>query len=195
MKGAEVNVAVLDGKALGAIEIVPANEFYDYAAKYTRGDDEVLLPRAAPGGARAARADGGGARAPGRSAAAASRRVDFIVAPDGTPFILEVNTLPGMTATSLVPKIAAGLGISFPRSLRADPRRRGAEGVGARGATRPGAAAGTSNRPTQPSRSSSGGASVDTPAVQGRAELPARATGIIAARPSTLGRSAKRQPA
>jgi D-alanine-D-alanine ligase len=41
-------------------------------------------------------------------------RVDFIVAPDGTPFILEVNTLPGMTATSLVPKIAAGLGIAFP---------------------------------------------------------------------------------
>ena len=41
-------------------------------------------------------------------------RVDFIVAGDGTPYILEVNTLPGMTATSLVPKIAAGLGLSFP---------------------------------------------------------------------------------
>ena len=40
-------------------------------------------------------------------------RADFIVSPDGVPFILEVNTLPGMTATSLVPKIAAGLGISF----------------------------------------------------------------------------------
>ncbi len=41
-------------------------------------------------------------------------RVDFIIPPDGTPFILEINTLPGMTATSLVPKIAAGLGIGFP---------------------------------------------------------------------------------
>ena len=41
-------------------------------------------------------------------------RVDFIVAPDGTPYILEINTLSGMTATSLVPKIAAGLGIAFP---------------------------------------------------------------------------------
>ena len=40
-------------------------------------------------------------------------RADFIVTADGTPFILEVNTLPGMTATSLVPKIAAGNGISF----------------------------------------------------------------------------------
>ncbi|HYG68698.1 MAG TPA: D-alanine--D-alanine ligase, partial [Anaeromyxobacteraceae bacterium] len=40
-------------------------------------------------------------------------RVDFIVASDGTPYVLEVNTLPGMTATSLVPKIAKGVGISF----------------------------------------------------------------------------------
>jgi D-alanine-D-alanine ligase len=40
--------------------------------------------------------------------------VDFIMAPDGTPYILEINTLPGMTATSLVPKIAGGLGITFP---------------------------------------------------------------------------------
>jgi D-alanine-D-alanine ligase len=41
-------------------------------------------------------------------------RVDFIVTASGEPFVLEVNTLPGMTATSLVPKIAAGKGISFP---------------------------------------------------------------------------------
>ena len=40
-------------------------------------------------------------------------RSDFIVPPDGSPYILEVNTLPGMTATSLVPEIAAGNGISF----------------------------------------------------------------------------------
>ena len=45
---------------------------------------------------------------------AGAARVDFIIAPDGTPFILEVNTLPGFTATSLVPKIAAGNGIPFP---------------------------------------------------------------------------------
>ncbi|ACL67237.1 D-alanine/D-alanine ligase [Anaeromyxobacter dehalogenans 2CP-1] len=113
VKGTEVDVAVLDGKALGAIEIVPANAFYDYAAKYTAGTTKYFYP---------ARLPEAHVRAVMQAAEAAHRgigcsgvtRVDFIVAGDGTPYILEVNTLPGMTATSLVPKIAAGLGLSFP---------------------------------------------------------------------------------
>jgi D-alanine-D-alanine ligase len=113
VKGSEVNVAVLDGKALGAIEIVPANEFYDYAAKYTAGTTKYYYPARIPE-AHARRVMEAAETAHRGLGCAGVTRVDFIVAPDGTPFILEINTLPGMTATSLVPKIAAGLGIAFP---------------------------------------------------------------------------------
>ena len=112
LKGTEVSVAVLDGAALGAIEIVPSREFYDYVAKYTPGTTQYLFPARLPPDVadRVCRAAEAAHLALG---CAGATRVDFIVA-DGTPFILEVNTLPGMTATSLVPKIAAGKGISFP---------------------------------------------------------------------------------
>jgi D-alanine-D-alanine ligase len=113
VKGTEVNVAVLDGKALGAIEIVPANEFYDYAAKYTAGTTKYFYPARIPE-AHAKRTMEASEAAHRGLGCAGVTRVDFIVAPDGTPYILEINTLPGMTATSLVPKIAAGLGIGFP---------------------------------------------------------------------------------
>lgn len=113
LKGTEVNVAVLDGKALGAIEIVPANEFYDYAAKYTAGTTRYFYPARIPE-AHARRVMEAAEVAHRGLGCAGVTRVDFIVAPDGTPYILEINTLPGMTATSLVPKIAAGLGIPFP---------------------------------------------------------------------------------
>jgi D-alanine-D-alanine ligase len=113
VKGAEVNVAVLDDKALGAIEIVPANEFYDYAAKYTAGTTKYFYPAHIPE-AHTRRVMEAAETAHRGLGCAGVTRVDFIVAPDGTPFILEINTLPGMTATSLVPKIAAGLGIAFP---------------------------------------------------------------------------------
>jgi D-alanine-D-alanine ligase len=112
VKGKEIQVAVLDGKALGAIEVVPANEFYDYAAKYTAGTTQYFYP---------ARIPDAHARKVMEAAEVAHRglgcdgvtRTDFILVEDGTPYILEVNTLPGMTATSLVPKIAKGNGISF----------------------------------------------------------------------------------
>jgi D-alanine-D-alanine ligase len=113
VKGTEVNVAVLDGKALGAIEIAPEREFYDYAAKYTAGTTKYHYPPRIPE-AHAQRALAAAERAHTGLGCSGVSRVDFIVAGDGTPYILEVNTLPGMTATSLVPKIAAGLGISFP---------------------------------------------------------------------------------
>jgi len=113
VKGAEVNVAVLDGKALGAIEIVPANEFYDYAAKYTAGTTKYFYPARIPEAHRTRVMEAAETAHRGLGCAGVTR-VDFIVPPDGTPYILEINTLPGMTATSLVPKIAAGLGIPFP---------------------------------------------------------------------------------
>jgi len=112
IRGAEIQVAVLDGSALGAIEIVPAGEFYDYAAKYTAGTTRYFYPaRISPEAQqRVCRAAEVAHAALGCSGAT---RQDFIVAPSGEPYILEVNTLPGMTPTSLVPKIAAGNGISF----------------------------------------------------------------------------------
>ncbi len=113
VKGTEVNVAVLDGKALGAIEIVPANEFYDYAAKYTAGTTKYFYPARIPDAHRDRVMQAAEVAHRGLGCAGVTR-VDFIVAQDGTPYILEINTLPGMTATSLVPKIAAGLGIPFP---------------------------------------------------------------------------------
>ena len=112
VKGVEVNVAVLEGTALGAIEIQPANEFYDYAAKYTAGTTKYHYPARIPE-AHAKRVLEAAETAHRGLGCAGVTRVDFIVVPDGTPYILEINTLPGMTATSLVPKIAAGLGIAF----------------------------------------------------------------------------------
>ena len=113
LKGVEVNVAVLDGKALGAIEIAPEREFYDYAAKYTAGTTKYHYP-ARISEAHQHRVLRAAERAHTGLGCSGVSRVDFIISPDGTPFILEVNTLPGMTATSLVPKIAAGIGIPFP---------------------------------------------------------------------------------
>ncbi len=112
VKGKEIQVAVLDGKALGAIEVVPANEFYDYAAKYTAGTTQYFYPARIPpshakGVMKAAEIAHRGLRCDGVT------RTDFILLEGGKAFILEVNTLPGMTPTSLVPKIAAGNGIPF----------------------------------------------------------------------------------
>jgi D-alanine-D-alanine ligase len=77
--GKEISVAVLEDRALGAVEITPREGFYDYKNKYTRG----------------------------------ATRVDMIVSDSGNEFVLEVNTVPGLTPTSLLPKIADAAGISF----------------------------------------------------------------------------------
>ena len=110
--GRELAIGVLDGKALGAIEIVPKGGAYDYKAKYTRGQTDYYFPaRLSPEeqtevmrlSERAAYAvDTGGAI-----------RLDVLLSTGGNPYVLEVNTLPGMTPTSLLPKIAAGVGMDF----------------------------------------------------------------------------------
>ncbi len=112
IKGSEVQVAVLDGKALGAIEVVPSREFYDYTAKYTAGSTQYFYPaRISP--EQITRVEHAAVDAHLALGCAGVTRVDFILTQDGLPYILEVNTLPGMTATSLVPKIAAGVGLSY----------------------------------------------------------------------------------
>ncbi len=112
VKGREIQVGILDDRAMGAIEIVPKNEFYDYEAKYTDGMAEHICPPVlAPELYRRLLAEGEKAhRALGCSG---HSRVDFLVTEAGECFLLEVNTLPGMTSLSLLPEIAqkeAGIG-------------------------------------------------------------------------------------
>lgn len=112
VKGQEINVAVLFGEALGAIEIRSSREFYDYTAKYTPGMTQYLFPAPLPPEQYAA-VMALGARAHAVLGCDGASRADFIIAPDGRIICLEVNTLPGMTETSLLPKIAAGQGLDF----------------------------------------------------------------------------------
>lgn len=111
--GREIQVAVLDGKALGAIEIKPLGRFYDYEAKYTDGKAQHLMP--APLSAEQesevlAMAE----KAHEALGCRGLTRSDFILDTDsGKFYILEVNTQPGMTPLSLAPEIAAHAGISF----------------------------------------------------------------------------------
>jgi len=112
VKATEVHVGILNGRVLGAIEVVPKSGLYDYNAKYTAGETEYILPpRIAPTRARgvmnlAERA----ARALGCTGAC---RVDLLVTEGENEYVLEVNTLPGMTPTSLLPKIAGAAGIDY----------------------------------------------------------------------------------
>jgi D-alanine-D-alanine ligase len=113
IKGKEVQVGILGDRALGAIEIVPKSAFYDYKAKYEKGMSDHFFPARIPHEVYERTLEAGfvAHRAIG---CRGYSRVDFIIADDGAPYILEVNTLPGMTATSLLPEIAKGAGISFP---------------------------------------------------------------------------------
>jgi D-alanine-D-alanine ligase len=113
IKGKEVQVGILGDRALGAIEIVPKRAFYDYAAKYEKGMSDHFFPARIPE-ADYQRTLEAGLAAHRAIGCRGYSRVDFIVDENGAPHILEVNTLPGMTATSLLPDIAKGVGISFP---------------------------------------------------------------------------------
>ncbi|RME23695.1 MAG: D-alanine--D-alanine ligase [Deltaproteobacteria bacterium] len=111
--GREISVAVLDGRALGAIEIKPAREFYDYTAKYhSQGTTDYLFPAPLEEGERE-RAHELAQEAYRCLGCSGVARVDLILGTDGRFVVLEVNTIPGMTEASLVPKIAAGVGIGF----------------------------------------------------------------------------------
>jgi D-alanine-D-alanine ligase len=113
IRGREVAVGLLDGNALGAIEIEPKGGFYDYKSKYQKGQSEYHFPaRLSP-----TRYQGVlhlAERAVHAVGATGATRVDLLVTSDENEYVLEVNTLPGMTPTSLLPKIAAGAGYDFP---------------------------------------------------------------------------------
>jgi D-alanine-D-alanine ligase len=113
IKGKEVQVGILGNRALGAIEIVPKRAFYDYTAKYEKGMSDHYFPARIPDVAYKRTLEAGLAAHQVIGCRGYSR-VDFIIDDSGAPYILEVNTLPGMTATSLLPEIANGVGIPFP---------------------------------------------------------------------------------
>jgi D-alanine-D-alanine ligase len=112
VKGKEVQVGILGTRALGAIEIVPKRAFYDYASKYEPGMSEHFFPARIPDTIYQRTLEAG-LLAHKAIGCKGYSRVDFIVDDSGAPYILEVNTLPGMTATSLLPDIAKGVGIMF----------------------------------------------------------------------------------
>jgi D-alanine-D-alanine ligase len=113
IRAREVHVAILGDRVLGAIEVVPRRAFYDYEAKYSRGLCEYYFPaRLAPtryqGVLRLAE------RAHHALGCTGATRVNVLATEGENEYVLEVNTLPGLTATSLLPKIAAGAGLDFP---------------------------------------------------------------------------------
>jgi len=112
ISGRECTVGILGDEPLVLVEVRPKTGVYDYRSKYSEGATEYLCPapfdegttkRIQEAGLAAFKAIGGRDYA----------RVDMMVKPNGDPVVLEVNTLPGMTETSLLPKAAAAAGISY----------------------------------------------------------------------------------
>ncbi len=110
--GTEVFVGIVDGVVLGSVEVRPAGKFYDYEAKYKRGDTTYLLPPELPR-ATVAAIEQHALAAYTALGCSGHSRPDLRVSTAGEPFVLEVNTLPGMTKTSLLPKIAKAIGIDY----------------------------------------------------------------------------------
>lgn len=126
--GREVQIAILEDRALPSIEIVPKQGFYDYENKYQPGAAEEICPAPIPQKVEQELAQAALAvfRTVGLSVYS---RADFILDGDGKLWFLEINTLPGMTPTSLVPQEAAAVGISYgelcERIIQASLKARG----------------------------------------------------------------------
>ena len=113
VKGREIQVGILDDVALGAIEIAPKGTFYSYEAKYTDGLADHFFPAPIPQ-EDYDRALDFGLKAHRLLGCEGATRVDLLYQEPGKFFLLEVNSLPGMTPLSLLPEIAKGVGIPFP---------------------------------------------------------------------------------
>jgi D-alanine-D-alanine ligase len=112
MEGKEITVGILEDLPLPIIEIVPRSGFYDYHSKYTKGETQYLIP--APMSREkylyAQEISFKAFKALGCSGCA---RVDLMADAEENPFVIDVNTMPGMTETSLLPKAASYAGIPF----------------------------------------------------------------------------------
>jgi D-alanine-D-alanine ligase len=117
IRGRELSVGVLHGKAMGVVEIRPRSGVYDYQSKYTKGLTEYFAPAPIDPATTAA------VQSASETAFAACgcrdyARVDFILSARGEPFLLEINTLPGMKETSLLPMSARCVGLDFIALVR-----------------------------------------------------------------------------
>jgi D-alanine-D-alanine ligase len=112
IKGRELTVGILDDSPLPVIEIVPKKRFFDFEAKYQPGMTEYIVP------AQLEKNTAERTRAVARQAhrllgCVGCSRIDMILTADNKVYILEVNTIPGLTSTSLLPKAAKCIGIEF----------------------------------------------------------------------------------
>jgi len=117
LRGREMSIGLLDGQPMGLVEIVALTGVYDYRTKYTKGASEYRFPAPVDAGLTAAI----GAAAARLFAAGGCRdfaRADVFLEPDGRFYFLEINTMPGMTETSLMPKSASCAGLDFPALVR-----------------------------------------------------------------------------
>ncbi|MCK4423009.1 MAG: D-alanine--D-alanine ligase [Candidatus Omnitrophica bacterium] len=112
LRGPEITVGILGDQILPVIQIKPTNKFYDYQAKYESGKTTYQVPAPLPEDIYAQVQDLGLAAFKALGCRVFSR-VDMIYTDDNQIAVLEVNTVPGLTATSLVPKAARAAGISF----------------------------------------------------------------------------------
>jgi D-alanine-D-alanine ligase len=110
--GREITVAVLDNQPLPVVEIVPEHGIYDYECKYTSGKSKYICPPELTS-QETEEVQRAGLKAFQALGCDSYARVDFRMSPEGKFYCLEVNTLPGMTEHSLVPKAAKAAGISF----------------------------------------------------------------------------------
>ncbi len=116
VRGRELTVGVLQGEALGAVEIRPKHGFYDFKNKYTIGACEYLFPAPIKEDVLI-RLQNIAAKFFKQAECLDFGRADFILEPNGNVWFLEMNTIPGMTSQSLFPKSAACVGITFEKLL------------------------------------------------------------------------------
>jgi D-alanine-D-alanine ligase len=117
IRGRELTVGVLGDQVLPIVEIRPLDGFYDYTNKYTKGRTEYFCP-ADLSPELTALIQKYALTAHRAVGEAVYSRIDFLLEKDANPWCLEINTIPGMTATSLLPKAAAAVGITFPQLCR-----------------------------------------------------------------------------
>ncbi len=112
MKGKEITVGILEDIPLPIIEIVPKSGFYDYHSKYTKGETQYILPARIPR-EKYLYAQEISLKAFQTLGCSGVARVDLMTDENENPYVIDVNTMPGMTETSLLPKAASYAGIPF----------------------------------------------------------------------------------
>ncbi|MBN2162493.1 MAG: D-alanine--D-alanine ligase [Pontiellaceae bacterium] len=112
IEGRELTVGIVDGEVLPVVEIIPATEWYDFKAKYTSGDTRYDIP-AVLDDETTRRIQALALQTFECLGAENFGRIDFRLSPDGNAYVLELNAIPGFTATSLLPKAARARGIGF----------------------------------------------------------------------------------